>query len=275
MKRRHFLMNAGLLFSSTSHVSRGADQSKPAEATQVQNLAQKPRVLITSAASRLAQVLAAGLTKEYQVRLTERTEVKADHEFAQSLLGNDASTSLLVRDVSAIVHVAEPLPNETEQQQLDCLTRCTYNLLWAAHQEGVQRLVLLSTLELLVPYEEAFTVSESWRPLPTTNPRILAKHLSEFTCREFARERKISVTVLRLGTVVRAEEVKDRTFDPLWVDERDVVQAVSKSLRTKLEGSPTTVGGWSIFHIGSDSPRARFGIGGAKSTLGYEPQFKF
>jgi nucleoside-diphosphate-sugar epimerase len=225
-------------------------------------------ILLTSAACPLAQAMAAGLSGEHQVRLTERVFVETDHEFAQCALGHDAATNLLVRGMDAIVHVAEPLPHENENEQIDYLTRCTYNLLYAASQEGVPRAVFLSTLELMTQYDENFTVFEHWRPRPTTEPRVLSKHLGEFTSREFAREHKINVVVLRLGKVVKADEVKDQPFDPMWVDESDVVHAVSCALTAK-------VGRWSIFHIQHDSPRARFSVAHAKRALGYSPQVNF
>jgi hypothetical protein len=109
--------------------------------------------------------------------------------------------------------------------------------------------------------------------MPTCEPRVFSRHLCEFTCREFAREGKANVVVLRLGKVVRSDDVKGKPFDPLWVEERDVVQAVSKALTAKLKDSPTALGRWSIFHIGTDSPRARFSVASAKSQLGYKPEF--
>ena len=151
------------------------------------------------------------------------------------------------------------------EQQIDLTTRCTYNLLFAAAAEGVPLVVLLSTLDVMGGYDANLTVSETWRPRPAAEPRVLAKHLGEFTSREFAREGKINVVVLRLGKVVRSEEVRDRPFDPLWVDERDVVQAVSLALASKL-------GRFQVFHIQSDSPKARFAVTRAKGALKYRPQ---
>ena len=225
-------------------------------------------ILITSAACPLAQALANALKDEHQVRLTERVFVETEREFAQCALGHDAATNLLVRGMDAIVHVAEPLPHENENEQIDYLTRCTYNLLHAASQEGVPRVVFLSTLDVMTRYDENLTVGERWRPLPTTEPRALSKHLGEFTCREFAREHKINVVVLRLGKVVKADDVKDQPFDPMWVDESDVAHAVSCALSAKTWR-------WSIFHIQHDSPRARFSVAHAKRALGYSPQVNF
>ena len=124
------------------------------------------KVLITSALSSLARGLAGALNQKYRVRLTERTRMESNLEFVECALNRDDTTSSLVRGIDAIVHVAEPLPGEDDRQQIDTLTRGTYNLLWAAAEQKVPRVVFLSTLELMTPYDPAFTVSESWRPLP-------------------------------------------------------------------------------------------------------------
>jgi uronate dehydrogenase len=226
------------------------------------------RILITSAASPLAQGLAAVLRPEHRLRLTEQTQLEVEGEFVRCSLDHDYSTNLLVQGMEAIIHAAEPAAEATEQQQLDYLTRGTYNLLWAAAAEGVRRVVYLSTLELLSRYDENFIVTERWRPRPTTAPSLLAKHLGESVCREFAREHKLSVVVLRLGQVVRAEAVANQPFNPTWVDERDVAQAVSQALTARL-------GDWAVFHIQADSPQAQFPVANARKLLGYNPTVSF
>jgi nucleoside-diphosphate-sugar epimerase len=251
MNRRGFLKTSGLAGAA------------PLAAAQTPKL--KP-ILITSGAAKLAQALAAGLKETYSIRLTERAPVGTTHEFIESALGHDPATNNLVRGVEAIVHVAEPLPNDNAEQQIDLMTRCTYNLLWAAAEEKIPRVVLLSTLELMTAYDPKFTVTESWRPLPSSAPAVLSKHLGEYTSREFAREGKTQIVVLRLGKVVRADEVKGQTPDPLWVEERDVVQAVAGALTARLNS-------WQIFHIEQASPQARFSVRRAQSALGYKPQF--
>jgi len=251
VNRRRFLQGSGL--AGTAPLA-AAQASKP-----------KP-LLITSGSSKLAQSLAAGLKETYSIRLTERTPIRAEHEFVECALGHDSATNAAIRGVEAIVHVAEPLPQETPEQQIDFSTRCTYNLLWAASEEKIPRVIFLSTLELMTGYDPRFTVSETWLPRPSMAPGVFAKHLGEYASREFAREGKIQIVVLRLGKVVRAEEVKDQPFDPLWVDERDVIHAVSRALTARLNP-------WQVFHIQPDSPRARFSVRRAKAALGYQPKF--
>jgi hypothetical protein len=253
VNRRGFLKTSGLA-GAAPLASAQTPKSRP--------------VLITSGGGRLAQALAEGLKETYSIRLTERAPVRTGHEFVECALGHDAATNGVVRGMEAIVHLAEPLPDDTAEQQIDVMTRCTYNLLWAAAEEKVPRVVLISTLELMTAYDPKYTVSETWLPLPSSTPSVMAKHLSEYTSREFAREGKTQIVVLRLGKVVRAGEVKDQQPDPLWVEERDVVQAVSGALSARLNS-------WQVFHVQHASPGARFSVKRAQAALGYKPQFQW
>ncbi|MDQ3249194.1 MAG: NAD(P)-dependent oxidoreductase [Chloroflexota bacterium] len=225
-------------------------------------------ILLTSAASPLTQALATLLQPEHTIRLTERIFVPNLPELAVCTLHHDHSTNLLLCGLDAIVHVAEPLPTDNEGQQIDYLTRGTYNLCMAAVAEGVKRIVYLSTLHLMTQYDENLRVGERWRPRPTTAAPVLAKHLGEQVCREFAREHKLSIAVLRLGRVVQTEEMAGWPFDPLWLDERDAVQAIARALTAD-------VGDWSVFHVSADAPDARFSVEKAKKTLGYAPVYNF
>ena len=254
MKRRRFIQGSGL--AGAIPLAGAQEPAKP-----------KP-IVITSAASRLAQTLAAGLKEKYPIRLTERKSVQTTYEFVECALGHDTATNAAVRGAEAVVHVAEPLPEDTPEQQIDFFTRCTYNLLTAASDEAVPLVIMLSTLEVMSGYDPGLTVTETWRARPSAAPRVLGKHLGEFTVREFARDAKANVVVLRLGKVVRADDVKGEPFDPLWVDDRDVVHAVSCALGAR----PAR---WQIFHIQSDSPKARFTVARAKSALKYQPQYRW
>lgn len=218
-------------------------------------------LLITSAASMLARTLADLLAADHTIRLTDRTPVQHSYEFAISHLGHDGSTNLLVRGMDAIVHVASAPVGLDAPEQIDWMTRGTYNLLHAAAVEGVGRIVYLSSLDLMTPYDENYRVDERWRPLPQPEPPTLTTYLGESVCREFAREHKLKVVVLRLANVVDGDEPQVAP----WVDVRDVAQAVQKALTADLDQ-------WSIYHIASTAAAPRFGIGKAQTELGFDPQ---
>ena len=238
------------------------------------------RILITGGAFQLSQRLAAALAGAHNVVLTGRSELTvetAGYEFVQSDLGHDDATNDLVRGMDVIIHSGQSDQNAGDSDRLDVAMRCTYNLLMAAAEEGVPRVIYLSSLRILDQYDENMTVTERWRPVPTTDLSDMCYHLGEFVCREFGRERKAGVVCLRLGDLVwDGGELGGATSSALYF--REAVQAVEKALtvrksglgpsRAQVLGEP----GWNIFHIQSSVPDARFMTGAARDHLGYEPE---
>ncbi len=199
------------------------------------------QILITSARHERCAALADYLAQFHEIRLTERAHVETAHEFVLSALGHDRSTNLLTRGIDAIIHAVEPLPDEDVSAQLDAATRCTYNLLMAAAQEGVSQVVLLSTLELMADYPAGYRVQETWRPLPRTQPPTLTKHLAEQVSREFAREGSLGIKILRLGEASNdtvAVAVGEALAEPA---------SLAAKHRSREEGGAEA---WSITHIG-------------------------
>ena len=226
-------------------------------------------VLLTGAASTLGRALAAGLGDGLQLRLSDRLPVDTDLEFALSNLDHGEDTDKLVVGIETIVHLPNPPAGATSAADwIDAATRRTYNLLTAATGAGVGQVILISTLDLFLPCDEDMTVRETWRPRPSCDPAVLAPHLGELIAGEFAHTGSLRLLIMRLGHVVRAEQVQGQTFDPMWVDERDVVRAVAAALEKDLPA-------YAIAHIQSDSLNARFGIDTARQMLDYEPQFNF
>lgn len=225
-------------------------------------------MLITSGEHALAGMLADNLSGSYEILKTSRNTIESEHPFHQCDLDHEEPTDQLVAGIDAIVHVAEPLVDDDMHEQIDYLTRRTYNLLLAAANSGVRKVVYLSTLEIMTAYDSDYLVNETWRPRPDLKGHSLPKHLGEFTCREFARVGKLPVVTLRLGKVVPASEVSG---DPMAVAEEDAAQAVRLALEAHGEESPSTLAHWSVLHVSAGSPLARFDSNRAKRVLGYEP----
>ncbi len=230
-------------------------------------------ILITSAGSELARNVAGTLAEEHTLRLTELYPVDTvEGTFVQSELGHDESTNELVRGMDTIIHIAEMPPDllgseadEPDNYAIDYQTRCTYNLLMAASEEGVKHAIYASTLRLFEQHGEDWTVTESWRPRPSVDSFVLSKHLGEFTCREFGREGKLNVTCLRLGNLITADAAATAEPDAMWLEMSDAVAAFQGALE-----SPSP---WRVFHIQSEFPGSRFSIGKAKGHLKFDPQF--
>ena len=236
-------------------------------------------ILITGAAGELAQALASHLSENHQIRLTDMVDVATDFEFVRCELNHDEATNELVRGMDSIIHLAELPPDYSDESldldnlTIDFLTRCTYNLLWAGVEENVKKAIYGSTLKLFDKYDDDLTVNENWRPLPSTDPYVLGKHLGEFTCKEFARTSQIQITCLRFGKIVRVDDVKDQPYDPAWIEIRDLVHAFECALGEKSAGLNRE---WSVFHIEADAPDADYPPARrARSTIGYNPTYRF
>ena len=236
-------------------------------------------ILITGAAGELAQALASHLSENHQIRLTDIVDVATDFEFVRCELNHDEATNKLVRGMDSIIHLAELPPNysddslDSDNLTIDFLTRCTYNLLWAAVEENVKKAVYGSTLTLFDKYDDDLTVNENWRPLPSTDPYVLGKHLGEFTCKEFARTGQLQITCLRYGEIVRVEDVKRQPYDPAWIEIRDLVHAFECALGENQAGLNRE---WSVFHIEADAPDADYPPARrARGTIGYSPKYRF
>jgi uronate dehydrogenase len=218
------------------------------------------RLLLTSASGRLTQHLADELSASHETLLTDRPPVNTSHPFIQSDLGHDESTNDLVRGTDVIIHSGDVDPDASVSDQLDYQTRCTYNLLWAAWEEQVPRVIYLSSLGVMAKYDEDYHVTEQWRPVPTTEPPMLTFHLGEMVCKEFAREHKLQVVCLRLGDLIWDQGTSQESA--LYPD--DAVRMVEKALTVDIEN-------WSVFNGHSRVTDQRFSIAKAETLLGFTP----
>ena len=231
-------------------------------------------ILITAGASALAQNLAEALAPEHSVLLTDTRTVATRRPFVECKLGHGKETDRLVAGVDVLIHLAaavtdltEGTAGNTEQGAnwlIDYHTRCTYNLLHAASEAGVSRCLYASSLRLFAGCDEDWAVDERWRPRPSAEPPVLAQHLGEFICREFAREGRIAVTCLRLGERGKSGDGLGQPHDSTWLAPADAVHAFACALAAPPEP-------WAVYHIQSAFPSARFTTSKARDGLGYAP----
>ena len=229
-------------------------------------------LLITAGASALAQDLAQAFSKEHAVRLTDVVDVTVPWSFVRCDLGDDAATDRLMAGVDALIHLAALPPEqidsseESANRQLDFHIRCTYNLLHAASEAGVSRCIYAGSLNVFANCDDDWAINEKWRPRPSADPQVLAPHLGEFVCREFARESRIAITCLRLGQMVQTgAEAAQPPRDPAWLAQADAVRAFQCALAAPAEP-------WAIYHIQSEFPGARFTIDKARAEIGFSPR---
>lgn len=268
MKRRAFLQVSAALAGGTA-AWRAAE---PAVGS-AEEAATRTTVLVTSAQLAAMRRLAAGLSERFAIRLTATESVETELPFTASVLEPGEALEGLVQGVHTIVHTVPPGVPEDEVAQVDSGPRQLFHLLHAAHAAGVRRVIYLSSIALVSGYDPAYQVDEDWRPWGEINRGYLPVQLNEFTCREFARERKLQVVVLRLGTLVSPDGAGPSEASPAGLDERDLLQAVQRAIEAESPFDARGLQAWSVIHILSRSPGNRFPLQRARRLLGYEPQF--
>ena len=228
------------------------------------------KVLVTSAADGLPARLARDLAASHDV---VATGLKADPSAPGLVvcdLGHDSATDDLVQGVDAIVHWGGTDPEASASDRLDEAAYRTYNLLRSASSAGVSRAIFLSSLSLMYGYPEEYTVTEQWRPEPTTSLDDLSYHLGEYVCREFAREQRLAVVCLRLGDLVWDGEPTSSSSllveDAVRAVELALTSKVSDDFRWTLMPDPFE---WQLYHIQSAVPGARFATSNARTRMGY------
>jgi nucleoside-diphosphate-sugar epimerase len=156
-------------------------------------------VLITSAASPTAKLIADALGDKHSLRLSDLPD-NASGDILGNELGHESETDSLVAGIDAIVNIGYQGQSGSAPHLMDYYTRRTYNLLQAASDAGVSRFINISTLRLYEDHEENLVVTERWRTDPSAeDTELLAAHMAEYVCKEFARDRLIQVANLRLG----------------------------------------------------------------------------
>lgn len=231
-------------------------------------------VLVTAASSRTSAIIARQLAAAgHDLRLTDvasTDNLARAHNFMQCDLGHGTKTDDLVAGVDAIALVgccgytsADP------NMMIDYHTRRTYNLLWAGADAGVERVVHLSTLQLMAAYEENLVVTENWKTLPHAGDvTMLCAHLSETVCKEFARDRKLRVVNLRLGwpIVDDAASASDNVADGSEIADSALTAA---DLGTAVGAALTAdIPQWQTLHVQSAVPNQRYTTARASRMLG-------
>ncbi len=180
-------------------------------------------------------------------------------------LNHDEATDDLVRGIDAIVNIGyEDHPHADADFTLDYFTRRVYNLLWAASQADVKRVVNVSTLRLMETYEENLVVTENWRSQPlASDVNLLCAHLCETVCKEFARDRKFQVVNLRLGwpIVGGSPDALGDDAGTAAVCHEDVGKAIIAALESDVEQ-------WQDVHVQSSIADQRYSTAKASRLLG-------
>jgi nucleoside-diphosphate-sugar epimerase len=233
------------------------------------------KILLTGASNPFAFILSNALLKKHELRLTDTVQVETDHEYVVSELNHDEATNRLVKDVDVLICL--PYSRRTKDHETDWIdlnTRRQYNLLSAAATANVSQVIIVSTLDLMASYDKDMTVTEDWKPLPSTDPDVLGAHLTEFIAKEFAHSNTLNVTIFRLGHLVREQEARGEEYDPMWLEESDAAKAISLLTNQKFSPIPPEIP-YRVLHLQSVSNFSRFSSQRTCSLLNFVPHHTF
>ena len=193
------------------------------------------RVAIIGADRPWGTLLAAELSAEFEIVALGAEDTSHLAGYRQVDLLQRESLDPVLTGVQAIVHAAACDPVGTDEGAvLDLAARGTYVALTAACAVGIEKMVLLSGLDLVRDYPEEYLVEPQWNALPRAEAGSLAPLMAELVGREIARTGQIEVRCLRFGKL-GAETTAD-----------DAVAAVRQALAAERKGHH-----WSLTHVAS------------------------
>ena len=157
------------------------------------------KILVTSAKSNISKKIIMDLKKNHDVISTD-VSGQNNHNFVQCQLDELHDTDLLLKDVDIIINIGYDGQSASDKILIDYYTRCIYNLLWSASENGVSRVINISTLKLFETCYENLAITENWSTHPiSSDVNILCAYLCEMVHKEFPRDKKIKVTNIRIG----------------------------------------------------------------------------
>ena len=180
-------------------------------------------------------LLADGLGAGFEVVAIGSEDAPGLDGYRQVDLLERESLDPVLGGVEAIVYAAaSDSTGDSEQVLLDAAARGAYVVLTAVCAAGVEKVVLLSCLDLVRDYPEEYIVDPRWNAIPRAEAESLAPFMAELVGREIARTGQIEVRCLRLG-VLDEETMAE-----------DAVAAVREALIAEREGHH-----WSLAHVAS------------------------
>ncbi len=161
---------------------------------------QKKNILISSSNTKIGQFLSKCL-KNHNLKYIEDSSL----EYKDS-----KELNKIFQNIDIYFHLGyQGIKLTNEKDLLDFHTRKTYDILYAAGEQNIQRVFSISTLDLFLNIESNLTVTENWElKFPVEDLNILCANLSEKVCKEFARDQVFEVINLRLGDIENSNDYK-------------------------------------------------------------------
>ncbi|MGO3479192.1 MAG: NAD-dependent epimerase/dehydratase family protein [Brachybacterium tyrofermentans] len=227
------------------------------------------RVLITGAAGGVGSRLAEGLREDYDLVLHGRSSEDAppDTDFRTAELGAYDEVLSLMDGIDTVVHLAGAAsPESPWDAVLDANIVGQRNILEAAHQAGVRRVILASSNHAMGMYDRF----EQWPVYPDQIPRAdslygVSKIFGEAIGRYYHDEYDLDVIALRIGWVSDDPlEAEEDILRAMWLSREDCEQVVRCAIEAEVR--------FGIYYAISNNPNRRWSLTNTTLELGYRPK---
>jgi uronate dehydrogenase len=232
-------------------------------------------VLVTGSAGYVGQTVCRELGRRgHEVRGLDRVPTPGLRDFLVANVADPEAAREAVRGAGVVVHLAAE-PNDCAFARLvGSNVVGLYNVMNAAREEGVGRVVLASTLQIAwnrKPRKRPARVREA-RP---GNHYALTKLWAEQMGEMYARSYGMSVIAVRLTWMVRnaAEAVKMRAMQrqAIYVSHRDAGRAFANAAVAPKIGKTR----FAVVYVSGPDGAALFDLEPARRLIGYEPRDRF
>jgi uronate dehydrogenase len=232
------------------------------------------RVLITGAGGTVGRQLTRALEAQHDLRLGD-VQPLDDPRYVPLDVTQPQQVHAAMEGVDAVVHLAiasgfegDYEDEDFNQRRFDVNVKGTWNVLSAAAQAGVKRVVHTSSIMVVWGYPPGEHVAGDAPPKPE-GTYATTKLLAEVLCEQAAMQLGLSIVCLRITKPVDALDpaLKTRRLRPQWIAFSELVRAYSLAL------SAADVG-FEIVTIVGDSSRRRWDLSKAERVLGYRPEIR-
>jgi nucleoside-diphosphate-sugar epimerase len=230
------------------------------------------RVLVTGSAGHIGRAACAGLRDAgHWVRGFDQRQSVGVDEAVQGDLSERAAVDEAARGMDVIVHLgATPFDQPFMQQILPNNIVGVYNVLEAAREAGVRRVLLASSGQVVMGHPGPWPVTPDMLPAPR-NWYAAAKVLSESAGQIYAHVHGMQVLVVRLGWCPRdadhaAELAQDEAGKDAYLSWRDAGRFFACAVSAPLD-SPYHI----VFATSRPYRNTRYDISNTRALLGYEP----
>jgi uronate dehydrogenase len=234
------------------------------------------RVLLTGAAGYVGQAVRDVLRREHDVRLFDIAPIAGEANMVVGDLADFGAVTRAVAGMDAIVNLAIANTYQTPEDPVRTSVLGTVNLLEAARQAGVNRIVHMSSGAVVTGFGRD-TYIHVQLPFKYTGMYSFSKAMQEHACRDYAMMYGLTIVALRPWSVCDARTMRAKDGTPLryddgffgLLDRYDLGEACNAALTARLTG-------FQPFHVmATDEGERWFDVERTHRLLGWRPKETF